>query len=263
MLRYIHLWGNTFIGGYGLMIALGVVIGVGLGYLVMRRRGYDADDFLLLSAYGGLGAMIGAKALFLWTVRDYIDPPRLLDPTYELGALAPAGFVFLGGFCCGTVLVAIMSQVHGISLSTILQNGLFALPLAHGFGRIGCFLGGCCYGIPYEGPFAVTFPEDIIPGSVPRFPVQLLSALLLFILAAVLYLVSRTRHKAIVPWLYVSLDCIGRFVVEFLRGDSIRGIYWGLSLSQWISLAIGLGCAVFLIWRHLLPGSQAQGESRA
>ena len=120
MLRYIHLWGNTFIGGYGLMIALGVVIGVGLGYLVMRRRGYDADDFLLLSAYGGLGAMIGAKALFLWTVRDYIDPPRLLDPTYELGALAPAGFVFLGGFCCGTVLVAIMSQVHGISLSTIL-----------------------------------------------------------------------------------------------------------------------------------------------
>lgn len=89
MLRYIHLWGNTFIGGYGLMIALGVVIGVGLGYLVMRRRGYDADDFLLLSAYGGLGAMIGAKALFLWTVRDYIDPSRLLDPTYELGALRP------------------------------------------------------------------------------------------------------------------------------------------------------------------------------
>ncbi len=257
MLTYIHL-GNLVIGGYGLMIALGLIISVGLGYLLMYRRGLDADDFLMMCCFAALGALAGAKALFLWTVREYVNWSRILSPGYELGLFAPEGFVFLGGFAGGAVFLVLMAKLNHVALRPILENALFVLPLAHAFGRLGCLLGGCCYGIPYDGPLALHFPEGSLPGTEPRFPVQPLSALLLFILALILYLTSRTKHRWLCPWLYAGLYPLMRFMVEFLRGDSIRGIYATLSLSQWLSLALGIGVLALAL---LLLRSRSQSNA--
>ena len=125
-----------------------------------------------------------------------------------------------------------------------------AIPLFHAFGRIGCFLGGCCYGIPWEG--GITYTRALSPeaNGVARFPVQLLeSALLfaLFFLLAALFRRGALRAKLLA--LYLAVYAVLRFLLEFLRGDAIRGVYFGLSTSQWISLAILLALGVAALAR--------------
>ena len=103
-------------------------------------------------------------------------------------------------------------------------------------------MGGCCYGIEYHGKFAVHFPDNEFVSDlsvVPRFPVQLLEALINFILFIVLILIARKIRKRYSMFgLYLICYAIIRFSLEFLRGDVERGIVLGVSTSQWISLLL-------------------------
>ena len=135
------------------------------------------------------------------------------------------------------------ARLHCINLRPLLQNALFVLPLSQGFGRIGCFLAGCCYGIPYEGAFAVIFPEYGFADHIARFPVQLLNALCLFVIALILYCLSK-KFNAL--FFYVSSYAILRFMTEFLRGDPERGVWGYFSLSQYLCIVM---LAAICIWR--------------
>ena len=123
--------------------------------------------------------------------------------------------------------------------------GAMLIPLFHGFGRIGCFFGGCCYGIPSE--FGILYHSPQLPTDqiVTRFPVQLLESGLEFLLFFVLYfflykptgpLQDKVRGHLLEIWL--GAYAVIRFLDEFLRGDIIRGVWGPFSTSQWISLAV-------------------------
>lgn len=239
------------IPGYGLMIALGVIAALGLGYVILRRGGEDADGFLALTGYAMLGALLGSKLLYLATVLDKIEWARLLDPAYPLGLLASGGFVFYGGLIGGSAFAILGARFHGLDLASMLERVIFVLPLAQGFGRVGCLLAGCCYGMEYTGTFSISFPEGSFPGTAERFPVQLLAALSLWTLAAALFVISRTPLRHLGPWLYLFDYALLRFLMEFLRGDAQRGIIAGMSLAQWISLALlTVTGGVFMIRRR-------------
>ena len=113
------------------------------------------------------------------------------------------------------------------------------LPLIHAFGRIGCFLAGCCYGIPYCGYFNVVFPKNsFAPQGINLFPIQLCEAFFLILLSFfLLYLTlkNKSRHMVLI---YLFCYSIIRFILEFLRYDSARGKVLFFSTSQWISLII-------------------------
>lgn len=223
---------------YGLMLACGVSLALALGFGILRHRHEDADGFLVLCGYAMLGALIGAKILYLATVWDELELSRALDPSYPLSLISPGGFVFFGGLIGGAIGMSVGAVIHDLPLLRLLNQVIFVLPLAHGFGRIGCLLGGCCYGIPYEGMLEIRFPEDSFAGSMPRFPLQSVCAFILWGLALVLYAISRSKFKHYGAFLYLVCYCALRFVMEFLRGDALRGIWAGLSLSQWICLAL-------------------------
>jgi len=123
------------------------------------------------------------------------------------------------------------------------------LPLAHGFGRVGCFCAGCCYGraaaesdpewlqslaVVYTN--AIGAPND----GVARYPVQLFEAcFLILILFPIMLVYSRKeRRPGMNVGLYLIIYGIFRFVNEYLRADDIRGIFGGVSTSQWISLML-------------------------
>lgn len=129
----------------------------------------------------------------------------------------------------------IHSRRTGISLLSYSDTYCRLLPLGQAFGRVGCFLNGCCYGRDFNGFLSVVYPVNGVVKQV--FPVQLLESILCLLLAMFL-LSKKSRHKGHHTFLYLSLYAVLRFILEFARGDLIRGAWLSFSTSQWISILI-------------------------
>lgn len=238
--------GNLQIPGYGLMIVLGVLLANIIAFLLITKRKLNGYDFIILEGYGFLGAMAGAKLLYLFVVRHQIDWIRMFELDYFSEQMR-GGFVFYGGLIGGILFLFLASKLHRIRLETYLKNFMFLIPLMHAFGRVGCHNAGCCYGRPYSGSLAVVFPADsLAPAGVPLFPVQIIEAVLLFLLSMFVYKISkRVQDVTGVVISYMIGYSIIRFGLEFFRNDENRGFLFGMSTSQWISiilfmLAIGI-----------------------
>ena len=119
------------------------------------------------------------------------------------------------------------------------------LALAHGFGRLGCLSAGCCYGKPIEGGI-VFHNSPAAPNGVPLIPTQLIEAIFNFLLFLVLIILSGNRRiRHYLAHIYLFAYPIFRFLLNF-PGDVIRGFLWGLSTSQWISLAALIANSLWL-----------------
>lgn len=240
--------GDFKIPVYGLMIVLGVVIANLIAWYMLLKYQLDGNDFLILEGYIFLGAIIGSKGLYLWVSRDVIQWTRLLELEY-FNTLMKGGFVFYGGIIGGILSMILGAKIHHISGKQYIQKLIFLIPLTHGFGRIGCFFAGCCYGTEYDGIFSVVFPENsMAPSGIPLFPVQLVEAIGLFILALITFFFC----KKATSWRGLEIYLIGygifRFGLEFFRNDLERGFWGSLSTSQWISIFLVIGC---LAWMKL------------
>lgn len=137
------------------------------------------------------------------------------------------------------------------------------LPLAHAFGRAGCFFAGCCYGVPTDGILGVVYTHAIggAPSGVSLLPIQLLEAGINLAICALLMLFTRhTRTKTFVLPVYVVCYGVARFCLEFYRYDYIRGSLFGLSVSQWIS---AIGVFLSIIYIGLSLRRKARNEMRA
>ena len=159
------------------------------------------------------------------------------------------GFVFYGGLIGGILGVFIYSKQFKISFKELLLILLPVVPLIHSIGRIGCLCAGCCYGMEYHGFGAITFHDSLLaPNDVPLFPMQVVEAIcnfIIFIVLLVTYKKFLGTYKTV--GLYLVLYSIVRFTLEFFRGDLIRGIYFSLSTSQWISIVLFIiGIAIFV-----------------
>ncbi len=244
---YVSVWGHL-LPWYGICILIGTGIANAAALREIRLRdGIDVNDFILAEGWGLLGAMIGSKLLYLILSLDEIEWSRMTDPSY-FGWYMRGGFVFYGGLAGALLALFAAERLHHLRLRGLLNTVVFAIPLAHGFGRIGCWLTGCCYGIPYSGFGSVVYLKSLTaPNREPLFPVQLLEAVSLFLLSAVLLRISRSRREHNVLAYYILLYSVIRFLLEFLRGDAVRG-HWGwLSTSQWISLLFTGACLFGLL----------------
>lgn len=155
-----------------------------------------------------------------------------------VGGIQTAGFVYYGG-AIGFLLASFLyARCNQIPYSDIASPLVPALALFHIFGRIGYFLQGCCYGIPTQKGLAVIYQRsEIAPNDIPLFSVQLIEAgaeAAIFVLL-LYHLKKRVRGSALTAIYLLSYGVL-RFVLEFFRGDSYRGILYGLSLSQYISI---------------------------
>ena len=248
--------GSIMISWYGLFIVLGILAGAVLGYVLVRFSHLKFDDFIQAACFAGLGAMIGAKLLYLIVSWQKIDFARITDLEY-LNALLGGGFVFYGGLAGGLVGLYLCGKILHIPVAEYARSVIPVIPLAHAFGRMGCAVVGCCYGVPYDGPGAVVYTESIAaPAGIPLFPVQAVEAAGNLVIAAILcgYLISckKKRKKAKSVQLYLALYAVFRFVLEFLRyDDGERGIALGLSTSQWISILICACIVILEIREHI------------
>ncbi len=227
------------ISTYGLCIAIGLVIANILAVIEIKKKKKDINDLFIIEGYCLLGGFIGAKLLYMCVIREYINFKRLITDEYYLCSIMNGGFVFYGGLIGAIIFLIIPQFIHRINIEEYINDLCFLVPLVHCFGRIGCFMAGCCYGIPYEGRFSVVFPDGAMaPAGMKLFPVQLLEAILLFIISLLLYIISKKKKRYTIGLYFLTYGLV-RLGVEYLRYDTLErgGLLYSLSISQWISIA--------------------------
>ena len=235
---YINILGVS-IPMYSVMIITGLILGNIFAYIVIKKRKLVLEDFIVLEAYGLAFGMLGAKLLYLLININSIEWSRLFEKDYFI-PLMQGGFVFYGGLFGGVVGIFIAKVIHKINAKEYFADLIFCVPLVHGFGRVGCYFAGCCYGVPYNGYMSVRYHN--IPYSlcdINLFPIQLVEAIGLFILALVFYIIINRKQSSMkYVYLYFFSYSILRFIIEIFRYDAQRGKIGIFSTSQWISIAI-------------------------
>lgn len=171
---------------------MGTILVTVLGLLVVWRRRLSADIFLKLEGVGGAAAIMGAK---LW----YMISTSIETGNWNISreAYMSSGLSFYGGMLLGLAGVWIASAVLRVDFHLYAENLIFLVPLLYGIWKIGCFMGGCCYGIPYSGPFAAVFPQGVrAPAGIPLFPVQLVEAGISFVMSVAFFVKGHFRKRS-------------------------------------------------------------------
>lgn len=229
------------IQSYGLMVVIGAAAAVLWCLYAVKRSALDQQVLIDLLIAGGIGALVGAKLLYVLTTLPWIiaNGFALFASLEDILAYLSGGFVFYGGLIGLFAGVYIYARRHHLEIDGYLAAGVPAILLFHLFGRIGCFLSGCCYGEISDSAFAMPMYTLANPDVLlPRIPVQLYEAavnLMLFAVLAMLYRHAAPGRRML--GIYLSAYGVMRFALEFLRGDALRGIAI-LSTSQWIALVM-------------------------
>lgn len=235
--------GPFTVHGYGLFIAIGVIAALFTGEARAKKRGMDADVIYPMTFFCVVLGFAAAKVLFCiveW--KDFIaDPKRVLTGS---------GFVVYGGILGGVLVAYLYCRAKKLHFADYFDLMLPSVALAQAFGRIGCFMAGCCYGRETDSCIGIAFTNShYAPNGVKMIPTQLISSAGMFVIAGILFYYGRKeRRKAKVGALYMILYSIGRFCVEFLRND-YRGEVGILSTSQFISLFVLAAGLVLFFWK--------------
>lgn len=270
--------GSFKIPTYGVLVACGILAGTWLAARLARREKLHTDFVFDAVFWCVVAGLVGARFTYLlleW--RSFIADP--------IGTLfASGGQVFLGGFILALLALLWVSRRYAVRFALAADVLAPGLALGHAFGRVGCFFAGCCYGAPTQASWGVRFPQlldehgqvigsfayvdHLAQGligatdtcSLPVYPVQLMEAAgNLAICCGLLWLWQRRSFTGQVTLGYLIAYSVMRFALEFLRGDAIRGIYFGLSTSQWLSLCI-VTCAL-IVWQRLRKNSSRFRDS--
>lgn len=230
--------------GYGLMIAIGILAAYFVGEYRAKKYGLEADHVFNYVIWCVVGGFTGSKLLyFLTNIKDILENP---DFAYHL----KDGWVVYGGIIGGIFSAMLYSRIKGLKFLAYFDMLIPSVALAQGFGRIGCFLAGCCFGRETDSPLGIVFHESrYAPNGVSLVPTQLISSGLDFLHFFILiWYAGRKKADGQIGGLYLILYSIGRFILEFYRGDLIRGNIGSLSTSQFISIfTVIAGVVLFVV----------------
>lgn len=247
--------GSFPIPTYGLLVAVGFLVGLFVTGRLARLIGLNSDHVGNFAVYVFLAAIFGAKGFMILTNADYYfsRPTRI----FSLSALQ-AGGVFYGGLL--TALVVAFWLTRKYSLPCLVTADVFApgLAIGHGIGRLGCFAAGCCWGKESSLPWATRFIDPLanqfvgVPLNVSLHPTQLYESFGTLVVGFFLLWLFLKPHieGTIIGW-YLVLYSVFRFGVEFLRDPSEHVFPGGglLSATQWTALGLILAGVFVLLSR--------------
>ena len=217
MLPEIFHWGILHIRSYGLMLATAFLVGTWLGLEEARRRNLDPDHLVTVVLATLVSSVIGARLLY---VAEHLDEFR--TQWGNLFAVWQGGLTLYGGIVAGTAAGLWMARRLHMPMWGVADALAPSMALGTMFGRIGCFLNGCCYGRPTRMPWGIVYPPDSFPGlefgSVPIHPAQLYNALFGLGLFAVLWGVrKRVKVPGTLFWTCLIAFALGRIGLDTFR----------------------------------------------
>src|SRR5215469_13169558 len=249
--------------GFGIMLVLAFIFSPWLAWWRARREGLDGDVILDLGFWLFVAGLVGARTFYCI---EYWG--KDIHSLWDAFQYWRGGIVFYGGIVGGVIGFFAYRWFYPFALRPYLDVVAPSIALGTFFGRLGCFLNGCCYGDRCQLPWAVSFPAGspawehqakaglISQGataSLPLHPTQLYSALdgliLLILLSA--YYPLRRRDGEVMGLLMIAYP-VTRFLIEYLRNDE-PAFFAGLTISQTISVGL-IPCALlYWAWLRALP----------
>lgn len=241
--------GSFTLYSYAVMVIIGL-FSAALWFRVLADKIKMPDkayNFYLLNGLGSIVIGFLFAALFQ-SLYYFIETGE-----WSFGALTFMGGL-VGGVACFLLVTAFVAKKEYKQYFWQAANLLaVSITSAHAFGRIGCFLNGCCYGVATDGPLGVLFPGD----TVKVLPTQLIEAVFLALLCAVLVvLLLKFKRQNIILLTYLYAYSVFRFILEFWRGDDRGSFLGGISPSQWQSvfmLLIAVALTVYIFKFRRIP----------
>lgn len=229
---------------YGAMVALGILVGLAVVLHAGKREGLDGDAVFDLALYMIVAGVLGSRiAYVLLEWEKYGTEPAAMLRIWD------GGLSFFGALVLCLAVFIWFSRRRALSVTR--TGDVLALGVAAGypFGRIGCFLNGCCYGLPTDHVLGIAFPFD----GVLRHPTQLYSAGFGVLIFLTLWMLNRKKpFHGFLMWLFLILYGGYRFLIDFWRVSPPTGID-ALTAGQLVSLAVVAvsGLALYFTWRRV------------
>jgi phosphatidylglycerol:prolipoprotein diacylglycerol transferase len=229
---------------YGVMVALGFA--AGMAYICFESKRLNQDQGLALDLVFWIivYAIVGSRVFYV----IFVEPSMITRNPLDLFLIWKGGLVFQGGLIFAVGYTIYFVRKHKLPLWTWLDMFAPAIPLGHIFGRIGCFMSGCCYGreAAHDLWCAVTFPHDpasFAPSGIPLYPTQLMESFGNIIVFLILFIFRRyKKFEGSVIGLYLVCYGILRFTIELFRGDER-----GFIMDHLVSTAQVISVATFII----------------
>ncbi len=269
------------INSYGLMIGIGFIVGLTLVLRDARKAGLNDKAMADAAFYVLPIAILGTRLLHI------IMFPANYSWNDPIGWIAiwRGGLVFQGALPVSMLFLWFYLKKRNVDFWKVCDVTAPYLPLAHAFGRMGCFLNGCCYGLPSDMPWAIPFRRipwdtslpvtgslvfrdhlqrfaDLTPDSHwshPVHPTQLYEALGLVAMCLLIRWIGKRWHPydgVMVPVYFVMYGTL-RFIVEFFRGDHNPTSLFGLSDQQLFSVAFALfGVVMYFVLARRRRGAE-------
>ena len=244
----IHI-GPLQLRAYGLMIALGVIIGVRIWGKRMTLIGVGGpEEAASIATWAVPAGVIGARLYHVATEWD-----RFSGDLFDIVKIWKGGLGIPGGILLGAIIAVVVAKKRNIDIGQMLWAVAPAIPVAQAIGRLGNWWNQELFGRPTTLPWALKIdaehmPDSYAPGTLFH-PTFLYEATWNLALAGVLIIVGRrmmTSRPGRLMALYVGGYGLGRFWVEGLRIDPAKS-GGGLRLNQWVAIAMMAGCLVYLL----------------
>ncbi|MBI2344516.1 prolipoprotein diacylglyceryl transferase [Candidatus Dependentiae bacterium] len=255
----LHIWGPFAIHAYGFLIVLGICLGIFIAkHDAKLQKIISFHDFLTVIQIMVLSGYLGGRILCIVSESWEAENIWLIFKFWK------SGLSIQGGIISIAISLYFYAKFKKIPLFQFLDRIALYSPLVHGFGRLGCFFAGCCYGKETTLPWSVIYnhPDHMAPLHTHIHPTQLYSSALSFLTFAFLYfyLDKKQIKPGTILFSYLILISSERFIVDFFRADQTwfesTNFLQYLSINQWISLAIiffGVSGVVFLYRDFLYP----------
>jgi phosphatidylglycerol:prolipoprotein diacylglycerol transferase len=256
--------------GYGFMMFIGVTAAVILAAWRAERIGLSGELIWDLSMWLFIPGIVGARLFYLIQYGNHVfdGVPVWKWPLVAIN-LPGGGIVLYGallGGAAGYFSFCYFRGIRPLGLADLVVPSVF---VGIGFGRIGCFLYGCCYGRETTLPWGVHFPRESSAFSSlvekhllktesictpPLHPTQIYSSIDGFFIAAVtMWYFGHRRRNGEVLSVALIIYPITRFCMELLRADEVGKFGTTLTISQWISIALFLLNIPYMIYLSRLP----------
>ncbi len=249
------------IRAYGVMLAISFLLGILFALHRAKKVNVDPNLIMDLSVILIISAIVGSRFLYVIYHPEefrghWIDA---ISPFQSDGTIGMGGLTLLGGVILCFISALVFLKVKKLSFLKIADVVIPSVGLGIFLTRIGCFLNGCCFGLPCQAHdhFCFVFPSNSAAGftfpNTPLIPAQLYSSLYgLIILGILLYAERWKKFDGFLLYLFLILYGIARFTIDFFRYYESSMIIFmigdkGISLNQGISLVFVLFGIVLLI----------------
>ncbi|MCQ2797052.1 MAG: prolipoprotein diacylglyceryl transferase [Bacilli bacterium] len=235
-----------FIDTYSVLMLLGVVACFGYLELFWRKKGIKKKQMYAIEINGCISIVAGlVTAILTQNLYDFIEKGSAYKWTW---AMTFYGGIIGGVICFLLVYFLYQRKKDGPFLHTALKIAPACITIAHGFGRVGCFFAGCCYGAETDAWYG------IVLDGVKVIPTNLFEAIFLILLSLVLLFLAMKWETDYSLAIYAIVYGIFRFLIEYLRGDHRGSFIPGITPSQfWSILAIigGLAYLGYLLFKKV------------